>query len=146
MFLLAMLACHGPDVRNEAIEMRDGAGLATDVYLPRGDGPFPVVLTRTPYGRWMGRLLSRDLEQQGYALVAQDTRGRGASEGVDCVFRCEGDGELQDGFDTLSWIDAQPCGRRKRCATPPTCRCSSRAATRRPNPRSLCRRCRSASR
>ncbi|MCB9793065.1 MAG: CocE/NonD family hydrolase [Alphaproteobacteria bacterium] len=108
MFLLAMLACHGPDVRNEAIEMRDGAGLATDVYLPRGDGPFPVVLTRTPYGRWMGRLLSRDLEQQGYALVAQDTRGRGASEGVDCVFRCEGDGELQDGFDTLSWIDAQP--------------------------------------
>ena len=36
------------------IAMRDGARLATDVYLPAKDGallpgPFPVVLERTPY-------------------------------------------------------------------------------------------------
>ena len=31
------------DVR---VPMRDGVGLFTDIYLPPGDGPFPVVLTR----------------------------------------------------------------------------------------------------
>ena len=29
----------------------DGLALATDVYLPDGPGPFPAVLTRTPYHR-----------------------------------------------------------------------------------------------
>ncbi|MCB9742618.1 MAG: CocE/NonD family hydrolase [Alphaproteobacteria bacterium] len=107
MLILALLACNAPDLRDERVEMRDGATLATDVWLPRGEGPFPVVVTRTPYGRWMGRFIRKDLNDDGYALVAQDTRGRGDSEGVDCVFLCEGDGALQDGFDTLSWIDQQ---------------------------------------
>ena len=33
------------------VAMCDGIRLATDVYLPDGTGPFPVVLERTPYGR-----------------------------------------------------------------------------------------------
>ena len=33
------------------VPMRDGIRLATDVYLPDGAGPFPVILERTPYGR-----------------------------------------------------------------------------------------------
>ena len=32
------------------IEMRDGINLMADVYLPPGRGPFPVILTRIPYG------------------------------------------------------------------------------------------------
>ena len=31
------------------VPMRDGVRLATDVYLPKGDGPFPVVFVKTPY-------------------------------------------------------------------------------------------------
>jgi len=31
--------------------MRDSTLLATDSYFPQGDGPFPVVLTCTPYNR-----------------------------------------------------------------------------------------------
>jgi predicted acyl esterase len=31
--------------------MRDGVHLATDIHLPDGGGPFPVILERTPYGR-----------------------------------------------------------------------------------------------
>ncbi len=31
------------------VPMRDGVGLATDVYLPKGVGPFPVILVKTPY-------------------------------------------------------------------------------------------------
>ena len=31
------------------VPMRDGVKLATDVYLPKGDGPFPTVFVKTPY-------------------------------------------------------------------------------------------------
>jgi len=31
------------------VPMRDGVGLATDVYLPKGEGPFPVIFVKTPY-------------------------------------------------------------------------------------------------
>src|SRR5690606_17740662 len=34
-----------------SIPMDDGARLATDLHLPGGEGPFPTVLLRTPYGR-----------------------------------------------------------------------------------------------
>ena len=33
----------------EAAPTRDGVKLATEVYLPAGAGPFPVILQRTPY-------------------------------------------------------------------------------------------------
>ena len=33
------------------VAMGDGVHLATDIHLPDGDGPFPVILERTPYGR-----------------------------------------------------------------------------------------------
>ena len=41
----------GSVLSDRMIAMRDGTHLATDVYLPEGDGPFPVVLTRMPYGK-----------------------------------------------------------------------------------------------
>ena len=31
------------------VPMRDGVRLATDVHLPKGDGPFPTILVKTPY-------------------------------------------------------------------------------------------------
>ena len=86
------------------VVMRDGVQLATDVYLPRGDGPFPTVVTRTPYGRGDHMLLVDGLRAAGVALVAQDMRGRFDSEGVDQVFTTDGDGELKDGYDTLEWV------------------------------------------
>ena len=33
------------------VPMRDGVNLATNIYLPSGEGPWPVVLTRTPYDK-----------------------------------------------------------------------------------------------
>src|SRR2546425_823859 len=61
------------------VAMRDGVKLATDVYLPEGDGPFPIVLMHSPYNKNGGN--PRDANSHGYALVIQDTRGRFASEG-----------------------------------------------------------------
>src|SRR2546423_5382592 len=60
------------------VPMRDGVRLATNVYLPPGDGPWPAVLTRTPYGK------ERDTEagftSRQYARVVQDIRGQNRSE------------------------------------------------------------------
>src|SRR5712692_10167558 len=72
------------------VPMRDGTLLATDIYLPAGNGPWPVALARTPYGRTdfqnsgggHGGIPPADLLQSGIALVVQDTRGRGASQGM----------------------------------------------------------------
>src|SRR5262245_2533165 len=41
-------------VRDEMVTMRDGTKLAVSVYFPSGYGPWPAVLTRTPYGKDVG--------------------------------------------------------------------------------------------
>ena len=38
-------------LHTEMVAMRDGVRLATDIHLPDGAGPLPVILERTPYGR-----------------------------------------------------------------------------------------------
>jgi putative CocE/NonD family hydrolase len=88
--------------------MRDGVHLATDVYLPAGDGPWPVALARTPYDR-RGYVSDRSaINHVGIALVAQDVRGRFASEGKARMFVDDGRGVRQDGVDTVDWIRQQP--------------------------------------
>ena len=41
----------GRILADRMVAMRDGVGLASDIYLPAGDGPFPTILTRMPYGK-----------------------------------------------------------------------------------------------
>ena len=84
----------------------DGVQMATDVYFPEGSGPWPVVLTRTPYNKQDAGhypLWCQTLTQHGYACVAQDCRGRFESGGIDTVFRDDG----RDGRATLEWIAEQ---------------------------------------
>ena len=59
-----------------------GVHLATDVYLPDGPGPFPVVLARTPYGRAGHGGGAASYSDAGYAYVVQDCRGKYDSEGT----------------------------------------------------------------
>lgn len=92
--------------RDAPIPMRDGVILSADIYRPADPGPYPTVLTRTPYDkatRGPTPLVVR-LASAGYAVVVQDTRGRYASEGAFVPFVHERD----DGFDTLEWLVAQP--------------------------------------
>jgi putative CocE/NonD family hydrolase len=90
------------------VAMRDGVKLATDVYLPRGDGPFPAVFVRTPYGKTdrgmpaVGGFLPR-----GMAVVVQDMRGRFDSEGENLPFVEDSPGQHHDGYDTIAWIRRQ---------------------------------------
>src|SRR5262245_50839774 len=63
-----------------AIQMRDGVTLGADIYLPPGQGPFPVLLTITPYGKQgSGRGAGANVAR-GYAVVAVDSRGLRASK------------------------------------------------------------------
>jgi len=105
--VVALLWCGGCTERfTEMVEMRDGVRLATDVYLPSGDGPWPTVVYRTPYGK-NPDAAGQHLASYGIAVVNQDMRGRFDSEGEDLVFTSDGDGDLKDGYDTLEWATEQ---------------------------------------
>ena len=94
-----------PAATEHMVRMRDGARLATDVYLPPGlEGATEAVLVRLPYDKcgdycFMPRLAPL-FTAQGYAFVVQDVRGK---------FRSDGDAipfvdEVLDGYDTLDWV------------------------------------------
>ena len=86
------------------VPMRDGVRLSADVYLPEGDGPWSVLLARTPYDNNLIMESGLFWAQNGYAYVAQDVRGRYDSEGDFVPW----DHETDDGYDTLEWIAQQP--------------------------------------
>ncbi len=83
---------------------RDGARLASYVARPVGQGPYGVVLQRTPYTRilpaaglyWASR---------GYIFVAQHVRGRDASDGTDFG---DYDTDVRDGYDAVEWAARLP--------------------------------------
>jgi putative CocE/NonD family hydrolase len=120
-----MLDIRKPDIVSsslpgtEMVSMRDGVRLATDIHLPAGPGPFPVVMERTPYGRDLPSrseltaadptpvarpYLARAFTDRGYAVVFQDTRGRHGSEGVFVKYLSD----AADGADCMAWLVAQP--------------------------------------
>ncbi len=89
------------------VAARDGTKLATNVFFPPqgAEEPWPVILLRSPYGKDNLIAQCRAMAERGYAVVCQDTRGRGESSGSDAlVFRSDGD----DGRDTMAWIADQP--------------------------------------
>jgi uncharacterized protein len=91
------------------IPMRDGVKLATDVYQPEGDGPWPVIFLRFPYNKAMGVGIGPEATKRGFVFVAQDTRGRFASEGENLPFDADGQADGKwDGFDSAEWIAKQP--------------------------------------
>jgi putative CocE/NonD family hydrolase len=96
------------------VPMRDGVLLATDIHRPAingapAPGRFPVILERTPYGKDGGRYggageWTKYFVSRGYVVVAQDVRGRYASEGNWKPHR----DDVDDGYDTVKWIGEQP--------------------------------------
>ncbi len=87
---------------------RDGVRLDADVYVPEGEGPFPVLLMRQPYGRAIASTIvyahPRWYAAHGYIVVIQDVRGRGTSEGTFSLFAHE----VDDGEDTVKWAAQLP--------------------------------------
>ncbi len=93
---------------NIPVPMRDGVDLSADIWFPptsQGDGPWPVLLLRTIYDNQEARYIewTREFTARGYAVVMQDCRGRGDSDGEWEPYVCE----LYDGYDTHEWIGQQ---------------------------------------
>lgn len=96
-------------VQTQMVPMRDGVKLATDVYVPEGTGPWPVIFLRFPYNKGLGAGVGPEANRKGYVFVAQDTRGRFASEGENLPFDADGQADGKwDGYDSAEWIAKQP--------------------------------------
>jgi predicted acyl esterase len=109
-----------PGAVEEFAVMRDGTKLAANVFKPAGVGPWPVVMTRTPYlkdgridkehdpdGSKMRAGLvkqARHYTDAGYVFVLQDTRGKGRSQGFYAAF----ENDVEDGYDSVEWAGTQP--------------------------------------
>jgi len=94
---------HRADV---SVPMRDGVLLRADVLLPAGEGKFPALLYRTPYGKQFALREYKTFEKavaRGYAVVVQDVRGRYASDGEFVAYQNEG----RDGYDSIEWVAKQ---------------------------------------
>ena len=90
--------------RNAAAKMRDGVTLRADIYRPKADGKFPVLLVRTPYDKQGIMNFGLRAAERGYVVIAQDVRGRFTSEGEWYPFK----NESLDGYDTVEWAAALP--------------------------------------
>lgn len=104
--LSARQAAPGIVERNVAVPMRDGVVLRADLRRPAGEGRFPTLVYRTPYGKTAtteSAIVAKAVSR-GYAVVVEDVRGRYASDGSFLAYQQEG----RDGFDTIEWAAAQP--------------------------------------
>jgi len=97
--------------KNVLVPMRDGVGLAADIYRPAENGeglpgPFPTILCRTPYNKSDLRYIEigEYFATRGYAVVLQDLRGRYKSQGIGQYFHTVNPHEGIDGYDTIEWI------------------------------------------
>lgn len=100
------------------LSARDGTQLRYSVLLPKGKGPFPVIVNYSGYdpGSIGGKAymndntamsvnLDRSLVQAGYAVVGVQARGTACSEGqFEFLARSYG----EDGYDAIEWIARQP--------------------------------------
>jgi putative CocE/NonD family hydrolase len=94
--------------RAVACTLSDGAVLVSDHYYPAGQGPWPTLLMRQPYGRDIASTVVYAhpawFARQGYHVAIQDVRGRGGSTGDFYPFRHE----ARDGAETIAWLRVHP--------------------------------------
>jgi hypothetical protein len=109
-----------PGAVEEFATMRDGVKLAANVYTPKGKGPWPVIISRTPYlkdgradkehdpdgSKARAQLVAqaKRYTDAGYVWVLQDVRGKGHSKGFYAAF----ENDIEDGFDSVEWAGTQP--------------------------------------
>ncbi|MBU6228597.1 MAG: CocE/NonD family hydrolase [Cyanobacteria bacterium REEB459] len=90
------------------LTLPQGIRLEADVYYPQGQGPFPVLLMRQPYGRAIASTVvyahPRWYASHGYIVVIQDVRGRGSSGGDFKLF----EHEAEDGYASVLWAAQLP--------------------------------------
>jgi len=86
----------------------DGVSLANRIFRPEGEGPWPVLLMRQPYGLAIASTVTYAhpswYARAGFLVVVQDVRGRGESGGPFGGFRQE----APDGAAAVRWVRQLP--------------------------------------
>ncbi|NDD44221.1 MAG: CocE/NonD family hydrolase [Synechococcaceae bacterium WB9_4xB_025] len=86
----------------------DGIRLQASLWRPLGEGPWPALLMRQPYGRAIASTVTLAHPQwwseQGFLVMVQDVRGQGESEGHFGGFGQE----AADTATTLRWLRSHP--------------------------------------
>jgi uncharacterized protein len=104
---------------NVGVPMSDGVELRVDIHYPTdrdtgepAEGPFPVLLSMTPYGKkapppaaQIGGGATPYLIKRGYIEVMVDVRGCGVSGGS---FEMFGERQTQDGVELVDWASKLP--------------------------------------
>ena len=87
------------------VPMPDGTRLMTDVYAPNGQGPWPIILLRTPYdpSKLTYTENAKDFNAAGVVYVVQSARGQFGSEGHPDFFAHD----RQDARDMITLLAAQ---------------------------------------
>ena len=91
------------------IPMRDGKKLSAYLYLPKGEGPWHVIMEQR-YASLTGtgsRKSFASLAEGGYVVAAVNFRGTQRSEGKYVGYRALGWGKKKDGYDIVEWLAAQ---------------------------------------
>ncbi|MCR4764784.1 MAG: CocE/NonD family hydrolase [Bacteroidaceae bacterium] len=89
------------------VQTTDGLNLKTRIYKPTTAGPWPVLITRTPYtyyGLEDTDVQGREYASRGIAYIMQYCRGKGGSEGI----YEPNVNERADGLALVNWVAAQP--------------------------------------
>jgi putative CocE/NonD family hydrolase len=98
------------------VRMPDGVVLRAEIDVPTdpttgaaAPGPFPVLMTMTPYGKEVGQPAHNGVDtyltDRGYITVAVDVRGTGASGGTFTLFDPK---QTSDGVQLVRWAAALP--------------------------------------
>ena len=90
------------------LTLSDGVKLVARLWVPKGEGPWPALVMRQPYGRALASTVTYIhpgwWASHGYLVVVQDVRGQGDSEG-------HFNGFLQEASDTSqthAWVRELP--------------------------------------
>lgn len=89
------------------VKSSDGDDLLTEMWLPDGKGPWPVVITRTPYLKEApadNNAEAQAYAQRGIGRIIQRCRGTGGSAGE----YIPNVNERADGLALVNWVAAQP--------------------------------------
>lgn len=107
------------------VKVRDGVGIAVDIFRPNKQGKYPVLLAMSPYGKGIQTMKMPSqppgtplylppieagnpefLVANDYIHVIADSRGTGKSEGEYTGWVSKD--EARDGYDLIEWLAKQP--------------------------------------
>ena len=94
--------------RHVMIPMRDGVRLSAWIYLPTGQGPWPVLMEQRYSNVRAARTRHTELAKHGYVVAGINFRGTAESEGTFVGYRDLAWGPKRDGYDVTEWLARQP--------------------------------------